>query len=47
MRESGTSSHGGLEQLDDELIDPTVVALNMESWRCMEQWVKVRHEDLV
>lgn len=31
MQESGTSSHGGLELLDDELIDAAVVSLNMES----------------
>jgi hypothetical protein len=44
MPETGTSSCGGLELLDEELIDPTVVALNLESWRHTEQWVKVRCE---
>jgi hypothetical protein len=44
MPETGTSSCGGLELLDEELIDPTVVALNLESWRRTEQWVKVRCE---
>lgn len=44
MPETGTSSCGGLELLDEEMIDPTVVALNLESWRRTEQWVKVRCE---
>jgi hypothetical protein len=35
------ASRGGLELLDDELIDPVIVSLSMESWRRTEQWVKV------
>jgi hypothetical protein len=38
------TSRGGLELLDDNLIDLTVVAHSMESWRCSEQWIKVRCE---
>lgn len=41
MESSGSSSHQGLELLDDELIDPTVAALNLESWRRTDLWVKV------
>jgi hypothetical protein len=41
MPETGSSSHGGLELLDDDLIDPAFVSLRMESWRWMENWIKV------
>jgi hypothetical protein len=43
MEQSGGSNRGGLKLLDDELVDPIVVALNLESWRRTELWVKVRH----
>jgi hypothetical protein len=33
MPEATLSSRGGLELLDDNLIDPAVAALKMESWR--------------
>jgi hypothetical protein len=36
-----SSSCGGLELLDDNLIDQVVVAQSMESLRRTEQWVKV------
>jgi hypothetical protein len=42
MSEVTLTSRGGLELLDDNLIDPTVVAHKMESWRRTEQWIKVR-----
>jgi hypothetical protein len=42
MPEATSSSRGGLELLDDNLIDPAVVARSMESWRRTEQWIKVR-----
>jgi hypothetical protein len=42
MTEIGSSSRGGLELLDDDLIDPTFVALSMESWHRTENWIKVR-----
>jgi hypothetical protein len=41
MSEATSSSRGGLELLDDNFIDPTVVARRMESWRHTEQWIKV------
>jgi hypothetical protein len=44
MPESGTSIRRGLELLADELIDPAVVSLNMESWCRTEQWVKIHYE---
>jgi hypothetical protein len=33
---------GGLELLADDLIDPTMVARNLESMRRAKQWMKVR-----
>jgi hypothetical protein len=42
MSEAATTSRGGLELLADDLISPAVVACNMESMRCVEQWMKVR-----
>jgi hypothetical protein len=42
MSEAATMSHGGLELLADDLIDPAVVARNLESMRQAEQWMKVR-----
>jgi hypothetical protein len=43
MSEGTLTSHGSLEVLDDDLVDPAVVARNMESMRRIEQWIKVRH----
>jgi hypothetical protein len=37
MPEATSSSRGGLELLDDNLIDPAIVARSMESWRHTEQ----------
>jgi hypothetical protein len=42
MAGATSTSHGGLELLDDNLVDPAVVARNMESMRHAEQWIKVR-----
>jgi hypothetical protein len=36
MLETGSSSHTGLELLDNDLIDPAFVSLSMESWHWME-----------
>lgn len=44
MSEIRTSSRGRIELFDDKLIDPASVSINMESWRHMEQWVKVCYE---
>jgi hypothetical protein len=43
MSETATTSRGGLELLADELIDPAMVARNLESMHRDEQWMKV-HE---
>jgi hypothetical protein len=43
MSETATTSCGGLELLADDLIDPTMVARNLESMRRAEQWMKVRN----
>jgi hypothetical protein len=42
MLEAVATSRGGLELLADDLIDPAMVARNLESMRWAEQWMKVR-----
>jgi hypothetical protein len=42
MSEAATTSRGRLELLADDLVDPAVVARNLESMRRAEQWMKVR-----
>jgi uncharacterized membrane protein len=42
MSEATPTSRGGLELLLDDLIDPTMVARNLETMRRTEQWMKVR-----
>jgi hypothetical protein len=42
MVEATLTSRGGLELLADDLVDPTVVARNLESMHHAEQWMKVR-----
>jgi hypothetical protein len=44
MSKTTSTSRGGLELLDDNLIDSAVVAQSMDSWHCTEQWIKVRYE---
>jgi hypothetical protein len=41
MSEIVTTSHGGLELLADDIIDPAMVARNLKSMRWAEQWMKV------
>jgi hypothetical protein len=41
MSPTTSTSRVGLELLDDNLIEPAVVAQSMESWRQTEQWIKV------
>jgi hypothetical protein len=41
MTETTTSSHGGVELLADDLVDPTTVARHLEAVRQAEQWMKV------
>jgi uncharacterized membrane protein len=46
MSEAATTSRGGLELLADDLIDPAMVARNLETMRRAEQWMKVRYSAL-
>jgi hypothetical protein len=46
MSEAMSTSRGGLELLDDNLIDPAIIARSMESMRHTKQWIKVRCEYL-
>jgi hypothetical protein len=41
MSETTSTCRGGLELLDDNLIDSAIVSWSMESWRRTEQWIKV------
>jgi hypothetical protein len=41
MSEAAATSHGGLELLADDLVDPAIVARNLEVMRRAEQWMKV------
>jgi hypothetical protein len=41
MTEAATSSHGGVELLVDDLVDPATVARHLEAVRQAEQWMKV------
>jgi hypothetical protein len=41
MSGTATSSRGGIELLEDDLVDPAVVARHLEVMRQAEQWMKV------
>jgi hypothetical protein len=41
MTEAATSSHGGVELLADDLVDPATVARHPEAVRQADQWMKV------
>jgi uncharacterized membrane protein len=41
MTEAAASSHGGIELLADDLVDPTTVARHLEAARQAEKWMKV------
>jgi hypothetical protein len=41
MTEAATSSHGGIELLADDLVDPATVARHLEAVRQAKQWMKV------
>jgi hypothetical protein len=41
MTEDATSSHGGVELLADDLVDPATVARQVEAVRQAGQWLKV------
>jgi uncharacterized membrane protein len=42
MSEAAATSRSGIELLADDLVDPAMVARNLESMRRAEQWMKVR-----
>jgi hypothetical protein len=46
MSEVAATCRGGLELLADDLIDPVMVARNLETMRQAEQWMKVRNSTL-
>jgi hypothetical protein len=41
MSGAATSSRGGIELLEDDLVDPAAVARHLEAMRQAEQWMKV------
>jgi hypothetical protein len=41
---TATTSRGGIELLDDDLVDPAAVARNLEAMRRAEQWMKVSYQ---
>jgi hypothetical protein len=41
MTDAATSSHGGIELLADDLVDPASVARHLEAVHQDEQWMKV------
>jgi hypothetical protein len=41
MTEAATSSHGGIELLADDLVDPATLARHLEAVRQAKQWMKV------
>jgi hypothetical protein len=41
MSGAATSSHGGVELLADDLVDPAAVERHLEAMRQAEQWMKV------
>jgi hypothetical protein len=41
MTEATSSSRGGIELLDDDLVEPATVAQHLEAIRRAEQWMKV------
>jgi hypothetical protein len=44
MSGTATTSRGGIELLADNLVDPAVVARNLEAMRQAEQWMKVSYQ---
>jgi hypothetical protein len=49
MSGAAVSSHGGIELLADDLVDPVAVAHHLEEMRQAEQWMKVscRYSEVV
>jgi hypothetical protein len=46
MSGAATSSHGGIELLTDDLVDPATVARHLEAVRQAERWMKVSSRHL-
>jgi hypothetical protein len=44
MSGTATTSHGGIELLADDLVDPAAVARNLKVMRRAEQWMKVSYQ---
>jgi hypothetical protein len=44
MSGTATTSHGGIELLSDDLVDPTAVARHLEAMRRAEQWMRVSYQ---
>jgi hypothetical protein len=44
MSGAATTNRGGIELLVDDLVDPAVVARNLEAMRRAEQWMKVSYQ---
>jgi hypothetical protein len=44
MSRAATTNRDGIELLADDLVDPTVVARNLEVMRQAEQWMKVSYQ---
>jgi hypothetical protein len=45
MTQAATSSRGEIELLEDDLVDPAMVARHLEAVRQAEQWMKVSSHD--
>jgi hypothetical protein len=43
MSGTATTSRGGIELLEDDLVDPAAVVCNLEAMRQAEQWMKVNY----
>jgi hypothetical protein len=43
MSGAATTSRGGIKLLADDLVDPAIVARNLEAMRRAEQWMKVSY----
>jgi hypothetical protein len=44
MSGATTTTRGGIELLADDLVDPAVVARNLEAMRRAEQWMKLSYQ---
>jgi hypothetical protein len=44
MSGTATASRGEIELLADDLVDPAVIACNLEAMRQAEQWMKVNYQ---